>query len=511
VLARRGGKPYARRMSAPASLPVTLDKSHLITIGERLYAQSIDLIRELVNNAYDADATRVRITLTSDAITIEDNGSGMDLEGLKQYFNIGSAEKLLHPLSPRYQRPRIGQFGIGKFASLSACRRFEVFTQREGFAARVVFDKEAWAVSGDVWEVPLELLQPDPSRGDGTTLRLLQLTKAFSETDVERRLIEGVPLRAPHFEVYLNARKVMPRAHTGIRIPVLDGTPFGLVSGEIIILPASSASFQDTGIEVRVKGATICRELFGMESWGKVVARVRGEINADFLPVTSSRNGFIRDSEAYQSFAEVMSRVMAEVRRQLEVVLGEKENRRAGRALNEALRRIQRALAANPELSPLGLLPVGQEDTRGGEAARVKKETKPQIAVVAEGAEIAPATPEPEADQAKSPDVPAKRRPAVQRLTTNALVRRMKFGSFGISCCLDHFGEDAEEVFSEGSVIYINRDHPLYRREMKNPKTYVLHVARLLTQEIALMKDPENPRQAFARQSRLLKDAFSRD
>jgi hypothetical protein len=37
-------------------LPVTVDKSHLITIGERLYSESIELIRELVNNAYDADA-----------------------------------------------------------------------------------------------------------------------------------------------------------------------------------------------------------------------------------------------------------------------------------------------------------------------------------------------------------------------------------------------------------------------------------------------------------------------
>ena len=498
-------------MAALTRLPVTLDKSHLITIGERLYAQSIDLIRELVNNAYDADATRVDITLTRDFIVIEDNGSGMDLEGLKQYFNIGSAEKLLHPLSPRFQRPRIGQFGIGKFASLSACKRFEVYAQKGDFAAHVVFDKEDWAGSSDVWEVPLELHEPDHRRGDGTTVRLLDLTKLFGEVDVERRLIEGVPLRAPHFEVHLNGRRVQPRAHIGIRIPVLDGTPFGLVTGEIIILPASSASLQDTGIEVKVKGATICRELFGMESWGKVVARIRGEVHADFLPVTSGRNEFIRDSELFQAFAEVMARVMVEVRRQLEVVLGEKENRRAGRALNEALRRIYRALAANPELSPLGLLPLGQEDPRGGEAARTERHAKPQPAEVSAAGESSSEKPQPDAQVTTPPNPPAKKRLAVQRLTTNAVLRKMKFGNFGISCCLDHFGEEADEVFSEGSVIYINRDHPLYRREMKNPKTYVLHVARLMTQEIALMKDPQNPREAFVRQSRLLKDAFSRD
>lgn len=81
-------------------LPVTVDKSHLITIGERLYSESIELNRELVNNAYDADATQVDIKLTNELIEVKDNGKGMDREGLKQYFNIGSPEKVLRNKSP---------------------------------------------------------------------------------------------------------------------------------------------------------------------------------------------------------------------------------------------------------------------------------------------------------------------------------------------------------------------------------------------------------------------------
>lgn len=45
------------------TLPITVDKSHLITIGEKLYSQSIELIRELVNNAYDADAAVVEVNI----------------------------------------------------------------------------------------------------------------------------------------------------------------------------------------------------------------------------------------------------------------------------------------------------------------------------------------------------------------------------------------------------------------------------------------------------------------
>lgn len=90
------------------TLPITVDKSHLITIGEKLYSQSIELLRELVNNAYDVDATEVEVSISEDMIVVKDNGSGMDLEGLKQYFNIGSPEKKLHPKSQKFKREKIG-------------------------------------------------------------------------------------------------------------------------------------------------------------------------------------------------------------------------------------------------------------------------------------------------------------------------------------------------------------------------------------------------------------------
>ena len=83
------------------NLDVTVDKRHIISIGERLYAESIELLRELINNAYDADASEVRVEIHPDKIAVRDNGSGMDEDGLKQYFVIGSDEKLMRSVSPR--------------------------------------------------------------------------------------------------------------------------------------------------------------------------------------------------------------------------------------------------------------------------------------------------------------------------------------------------------------------------------------------------------------------------
>lgn len=88
------------REEATLRIPVTVDKSHIIALGERLYGESIELVRELVNNAYDADAARVNVQINKDNIVVEDDGNGMTLEGLKEYFNIGSPQKRLLKKSP---------------------------------------------------------------------------------------------------------------------------------------------------------------------------------------------------------------------------------------------------------------------------------------------------------------------------------------------------------------------------------------------------------------------------
>ena len=482
-------------------LEVTVDKRHIVSIGERLYTESVELLRELVNNAYDADATEVHVEINPERIVVIDNGTGMDLEGLKQYFIIGSEEKVIHSRSPKLGRVRIGQFGIGKFASLAAASRFEVITQHKDFAARVVFDKEAWQKAKDKWHLPCEILEPDPERGDGTTVILSQLSKSFELEEVEKKLMEGVPLRAPEFAVYVNNRRLLPRSLVGQRIPILEGTKYGVVSGEVVITPKSMASFKDLGIEVKVKGVTVKKALFGMEAWGKAIARIKGEINADFLPITSDRSNFVTDSEEYREFLKVMEKVVSIIKKTLGKEADRREERKASRVVKEALQRIHKALARNPDLSPFGPIPYGEESDLGrGAVAEGKQKKEAKIRV--------------EQETGVKPLVrkrKKRRHPLVKKITPNAIVRRMRMGESSVSVCLDFFGASGPECFSEGNVVYINRDHPLYRRESHKAATYAMYIARLITQEISMMKETKSPRVAFNRQSKLLKDAFAEE
>jgi hypothetical protein len=480
------------------TLPVTVDKSHLITIGEQLYSESIELVRELVNNAYDADATRVQVLVEEGRLVVNDNGTGMDLEGLKQYFNIGSPLKRQQGKSEIFGRDLIGQFGIGKFATLSACERFEVSTRKGDSSAIVTFDKKDWWQRGEKWELPLEINPADGREQDGTTVILHELKKQFDPAEVKSRLGESVPINAPDFEVFVNRERVQPPRLSGHRIPFLEGTEFGVIHGEIVILPSSAASTSNLGIDCKVKQVTIKRELFGMEFWGKDVTRIRGEVYADFLPITSDRSGFIVDSAEYKAFLQAMSKVMREVKSVLGQLSNKRENRVASRAVREALERIQKSLLAHPELSPFGPIPLSDGKPAIGESGVVtpSKEEQPESIIGKEEAVIKPKKKK------------RKGTPKAGLLTPNAVVRKVKIGSTGVVCCLDHFGPEGPESFSEENIIYINRDYPLYKAESKKRDAHILNLARLISQEISLMRNLRNPRRAFEQQSILLRDAF---
>jgi hypothetical protein len=153
-----------------------------------------------------------------------------------------------------------------------------------------------------------------------------------------------------------------------------------------------------------------------------------------------------------------------------------------------------------PDYSPFGPIPYGEGGGIGGAAAE-SPAVKPDRATVDPG--VSGPKPEPKPRKAK------RRNPLVRKITPNAIVRRVKLGQSAVSVCLDFFGEVGPECFSEGNVVYINRDHPLFKRESQKRETQTMHIARLLTQEIAIMTETKSPRLAFSRQSKLLKDAFA--
>jgi len=130
------------------------DERVIARVTDGIYRRPGSALRELISNAYDADATRVVIKTDAprfERITVEDNGHGMSPEVLAHMlFHIGGSAKrstdgqLLgvtatdNPyVSPKGRR-LIGKIGIGLFSVSQLTHRFQVITKVKGDKFRTV-------------------------------------------------------------------------------------------------------------------------------------------------------------------------------------------------------------------------------------------------------------------------------------------------------------------------------------------------------------------------------------
>ena len=106
----------------------------LAQLSRGLYRSTATAFKELVSNAYDADATEVRINTNYpefDFVSCVDNGTGMTLRQFQRYFDaegIGSCIKRKHnkDRTDIHKRPIIGKLGIGMMAIGQLCHSFEI-------------------------------------------------------------------------------------------------------------------------------------------------------------------------------------------------------------------------------------------------------------------------------------------------------------------------------------------------------------------------------------------------
>src|SRR5947207_6388743 len=85
-------------------------------LSSGLYPSPAACLKELVNNSFDADATRVDIFVKPDAdrIIIRDNGFGMSRAEFQAHFDhISESTKREGGERTPNGRPKIGKIGIG--------------------------------------------------------------------------------------------------------------------------------------------------------------------------------------------------------------------------------------------------------------------------------------------------------------------------------------------------------------------------------------------------------------
>lgn len=101
-------------------------------LGRNLYRNFNTVLGEAISNAWDADATEVRIDIDydNDSFTIQDDGVGMDEDDFQDKFlKIGYSKRSEGEHRSPGDRPFIGRKGIGKLALLSCAERVTVISK----------------------------------------------------------------------------------------------------------------------------------------------------------------------------------------------------------------------------------------------------------------------------------------------------------------------------------------------------------------------------------------------
>jgi hypothetical protein len=121
------------------------DERVIARVTDGIYRQPGSALRELISNAYDADATRVVITTDAprfDRISVDDNGHGMTPEALAHLLlHIGGSAKRsdtgphlgitskTDPMRSPEGRRLIGKIGIGLFSVSQLTHSFQIITK----------------------------------------------------------------------------------------------------------------------------------------------------------------------------------------------------------------------------------------------------------------------------------------------------------------------------------------------------------------------------------------------
>jgi hypothetical protein len=238
-------------------IPLKVSSGILLHIGAGIYNSVAGAIKELVSNAYDADATRITISTNYpdfDKITVVDNGSGMtEATFAKAMSTIGSSlkrEMTPQGLTPTYKRPIIGHLGIGLMALSQVCDVAFIESQAAGAETRFVAKLDFSAIRNRSREQmlasTLELLQ---SRQQEAKLTSGGKSEIQRVQDILETLTAASVAKDAEYIAKRKKQKRLQGEHLGYCLiyPRLSAVPGG--QGTKITLypldPAVVATFQD--------------------------------------------------------------------------------------------------------------------------------------------------------------------------------------------------------------------------------------------------------------------------
>lgn len=332
--------------------------SRLATLLSQEYSSSERALKELVDNAWDADAEQVAILLptplSGDPLVIQDDGTGMTEEELRRHYLSIASDRRSRRGERTAGKNRLvkGRKGIGKFAGLMAAAVMALETRARSRSCRIILRLDDLSQVDDIEQLNISL-QSEPCGPNlhGTTITLSDLHQGLAYPDANRlrQILLQDYGRQDDFAISIDGKRLdvddvsgsyseheeeLPRAgKIKLRFSISDG----------------KSGLRQPGVTLRVDGKAVGRPgFFGLDRGDdfptKLLRKLYGEIEADGLRdhITAGWDAAVENSE-----------LLREVEGYVQPILREAYEQQYRREIQLAQARLQRAiltrLSALPE------------------------------------------------------------------------------------------------------------------------------------------------------------------
>lgn len=184
-------------------------------LGINMYGGPIPSIVEFVANAWDADATEVRISFPSSVtdsgakIIIRDNGNGMDFDELQHKFlKIGYAKrKATGERSPVFKRLVMGRKGLGKFAGFGVADLIRIRSIKDNHVITFSMNYSEIRKFDEIKNHPFTLEEDsDTQEKNGVEIQLmnLKLTNRVNIYSFTKGLSRRFAIRSTDMKILIN-------------------------------------------------------------------------------------------------------------------------------------------------------------------------------------------------------------------------------------------------------------------------------------------------------------------
>ena len=302
--------------------------SRLATLLSQEYPSSERALKELVDNAWDADAEHVSVTLpkplSGGPIVIEDDGSGMTEEELRRHYLVIASDRRSRRGERTSGKNRLvkGRKGIGKFSGLMAAATMMLETRVRGRLCRISLRLDDLSRVEDIEQLHIDLhSEPCAPELHGTTITLSDLHQGLAYPDANhlRQILLQDYGRQDDFAITVDDKRLDVDDVSGRYTEQEQALPnAGKVKLRFSISDGKSG-LRQPGITLRVDGKAVGRPgFFGMDQRDdfppKLLRKLYGEVEADGLRdhITAGWDAAVENSELLKEVEAYVQPILRE-------------------------------------------------------------------------------------------------------------------------------------------------------------------------------------------------------